>query len=1236
MASYKDILKEPENQNWLKGSLALRITKAGLRGLVEGDSSRVQQTIYSTVIVAKKLTAGTTCSLCQTENILKCPTKGLCSHPRNCKYHNSPSKMYRPCPSHICEDFRDEIIDVHRYNGPSWKNSKANKWCTNHWQVAKCFMPPDGYLDVTSYEDTDFNGIISVMINCTEFQQSMSFMIANKQNALTKAREIGRKIRHSPDLKVTDTDLAGYFATLYTLLTDSKVLASDKDAQEAVNKLKQLEKDALPISTEDLRELREEARVILEAGKRKLEETAETGKQELKDEVAEGKTTLETGQREVAETVETGKQELKDVVADGKTTLESGKREVAETAETGKQELKDVVADGKTTLETGKREVAETAETGKQELKDVVADGKTTLETGKREVAETAETGICQLEEVIQVGKRELGEALQQTKDAKEVEQGKDLRHRLVKYYQKQLSSAPISPLLSDKDEKLERFYVPPMILEKHHRRLRDDQQQNDSPISSYRQIFCKDEGVTNTVILDGEAGSGKSSFSAMCTIKWASLFSVSNKDSGGKGLDQGVEEDKSFERLLTNANNLRYTSGTHEYLSEVLSLSVFQRWSLQRLLSHTNCDLQDEDFFKNIEFMFHLKLRNSCESCELSDMIRDQLINIIYKPDERAAGYSTMLRVLSERKCVIIADGLDEWSHPIETKCSCSEVEDKAIPHLSPTLDATVLITSRPWRMSQNRIKDTKIDKYLQLQGVANVKLLVQKALICLNERVTEKMKYPGFFLFVSRKELEHLLSVPIVILLLVCLWFEGENESFSMCDIYAYMIDMMLRRKALPMLRVLLESTPLLRCFQQTKHVQKYHSIVLKLAELAFKKLFSSDRKSSLVFQNVDCLTPEELLFVLKSGLIRETKSQSLIRISSSFSFIHKTVQEFLAAVHIANHAGEIQRVIGPYCEEFLYSSYKSMTGSDVPPVFIYVCGLNPKVAKDMSTVMSLSMLDHPDWNDEPDADKDANFSLQPVIYYGFREAKANNVQNIQLTLLAFDFRRPGLSGLIFSSSLSDVAAMKTLLLMNKSEVRCIRIRGPNNISNEELQEVFTCSADTLTTVLLLFIAGQYDLSACSHLKHLTITGRHTSNIMINTNSLVSLRLSMVSIKVESRILQSLEQRCETLMKFEIGSVSNIKLFCRTLPKLNHLQDLTIEYSTLGDYLLLLPPSVTSVILFEVTMSAWSMRELVENCSHTVTCRIDNCEMDPIEDFLDIKRYAQTRNNICVIEKK
>ncbi|XP_052803155.1 uncharacterized protein LOC128233496 isoform X2 [Mya arenaria] len=321
MASYKDIIKEKDSQNWFKGSLALRITKAGLRGLVEGDSHRVQQKIHSSILLARHLAAGTTCSLCLTEHLLQCPTKGLCSHPRNCKYHNTPLKIHRPCPSKICDDFRDEICALHRYSGPSWKNTKANQWCTNHWQIAKCFMPPDGYHDVTSYDETDFNDIISVMNNCTEFQRRISFAIGNQPNALTEARVIGRNIRHSPDHKVTDTDLADYFATLNALLTDSTFLASDKDAQQACFELKQLEKGARPLSTEDVKELLEEARATIEAGNRQLAESTETGKKDLEGDVLQGKTAIEAGieagKRQLAESTETGKKDLEGVVLQG-------------------------------------------------------------------------------------------------------------------------------------------------------------------------------------------------------------------------------------------------------------------------------------------------------------------------------------------------------------------------------------------------------------------------------------------------------------------------------------------------------------------------------------------------------------------------------------------------------------------------------------------------------------------------------------------------------------------------------------------------------------------------------------------------------------------------------------------------------------------------------------------------------------------------------------------------------
>ncbi|XP_052805665.1 uncharacterized protein LOC128235023 [Mya arenaria] len=1145
MASYKDILKEKDNQNWLKGSLALRITKAGLRGLVEGESHRVQQNIHSSVLHVRHLAAGTTCSLCLTEHVLPCPTRGLCSHPRNCKYHNTPFKIHRPCLLQICDDFRDEICAVHRYSGPSWKNTKANQWCTNHWQVAKCFMPPDGYDEVTSYDETDFNGIISVMINCTEFQQRMSFPIGNQPNLLTEARVIGRNIRHSPDLRLTDTDLADYFATLNTLLTDSTFLASDMDAQQAVLKLQQLKNGTLPITTEEARELLEEARATvvtgIESGRRQLGESTETGKKDIEGVVLQGKTAMAAGTRQLAEAAETGKKDIEGVVLQGKTAMAAGTRQLAEAAETGKKDIEGVVLQGKTAMEAGTRQLVEAADTGKKDIEGIVSQGKLQLEdaiktgnsklegvvtqgklhledamTTARVVTERGkleiEDAVAKSRDTVQVSKQELEEALQKIKAVStlsEAEQREDLRQRLVKYYQKQLNSAPISPLLSDKDERLDKFYVPPKIEEKDHRRLGDDQQQNGSPISSYKQIFCKEKGLANTVFVVGEAGMGKSSFSAMCTIKWAAQFSVSCRDAGGRGLDQDGEEKTSLKRPLLNKKGLnqiivrnwfnrnsfviRKYNVQREFQELYYSLSDDDQSFVRsheeefcKLLSQPKYDLfQDEDTLRDIEFMFHIKLRDCSESCELSDMIRDQLINIIYRPDEMAAGYGTMISVLSNRKCVVIVDGLDEWSHPTETKCSCS-LEDKVIPHLSQTLDATVLITSRPWRLSQNRVKDTKIGKYLEIKGVASTPLLVQKTLDCLNEKVADKRLCLDFIRFVARRRLVPLLSVPIIVLLLVCLWFEGVHESFSFCDIYAYMMDMMFGRKSLPVLSVSPECTPLLKCFKQTKHVQNYYNIVLKLAHLAFEKLFSRDRKSSLVFQNVDCLTQEELLFVLKSGIMRETKSQSLIRKSSSFSFIHKTVQEFLAAVH-SYHAAVHEDV-----QEFLPIVYplKDSSVADVSHVFLFMCGINREVAQYMSAMMSNAVSEkcatwmYDTWGK----------TVQQALCAGYREALANNVQNIQLELMC----------LYIDSNTRDWSTLKTLISMNKSQLRHITIWGhEDEFSEEELQALFISSKNTLTHVEIRRHDGPYDLSACCRLQYLTIYGPYPSNITINTNS-------------------------------------------------------------------------------------------------------------------------------------
>jgi hypothetical protein len=71
---------------------------------------------------------------------------------------------HHSCPKGICEDLRDNIIAAHSYKNPSFKNSDAQKWCDDFFEVMKCYLPLEGYADKSTVDEIDFNGIISVVI----------------------------------------------------------------------------------------------------------------------------------------------------------------------------------------------------------------------------------------------------------------------------------------------------------------------------------------------------------------------------------------------------------------------------------------------------------------------------------------------------------------------------------------------------------------------------------------------------------------------------------------------------------------------------------------------------------------------------------------------------------------------------------------------------------------------------------------------------------------------------------------------------------------------------------------------------------------------------------------------------------------------------------------------------------------------------------------------------------------
>ncbi|KAH3697564.1 hypothetical protein DPMN_085067 [Dreissena polymorpha] len=243
MARLVDVLTEKERTNWLKAWLAIGIAKEGLEHFVDNEIQTIHNRIYNTVLSSRP-SQTSPCTKCDTANLLKCPTPGMCNKKGGqsvcASMHDTPLKQYRPCPLKICDKVRDEITKEHRFKHGSWKNTSANKWYSDPWEIAKCFLPPDGYKGTSSVKDTDFNGVVSILLNCKHFESKFSFQISTTQARsaclLSRARDFGRNVRHSSQFKVTDFDLRNLFTTLEMLFKD---LAHEVQVQDAVTKLQE-------------------------------------------------------------------------------------------------------------------------------------------------------------------------------------------------------------------------------------------------------------------------------------------------------------------------------------------------------------------------------------------------------------------------------------------------------------------------------------------------------------------------------------------------------------------------------------------------------------------------------------------------------------------------------------------------------------------------------------------------------------------------------------------------------------------------------------------------------------------------------------------------------------------------------------------------------------------------------------------------------------------------------------
>ncbi|KAH3824832.1 hypothetical protein DPMN_126685 [Dreissena polymorpha] len=575
----------------------------------------------------------------------------------------------------------------------------------------------------------------------------------------------------------------------------------------------------------------------------------------------------------------------------------------------------------------------------------------------------------------------------------------------LTAHYDTKLSYVTTSPL-NCVHEKLRDIYMPPKLL-----LMTKDKQsfkKTGMQIKNYENMFLKHAKENHKTFIQGEAGTGKSTFLAKLVMDWCRI--------------------KLEKQLKTK---IAHTDTQTNYAS-----FFNDSWSLHRY-----------------SFVFHITLRNSVTEISIYNMIKEQIIDSIYSSEEdRKKAYTLLNEIMKRELCLILLDGLDEWTGPgggynLPTLVTCHR-------------QCVILITTRPWKVAEGTFNHSEMHTFLQLEGVNDPFELSRNLLSLMIDRKELSAKHLLFKRYVSEKKLNDLLLSPMMLSVIVCSYAEGITLKGSKCEIYCIILESLLKKANSKISEF---QHPPFPCFTGTQYIQPNIEHLNRLAEAAFHLLFSNTRENSLVFGISELKLyklEEELETALKSGILSATPKASVLRLSSSFSFIHKSFQEFLAAYHIARNTQTINGIISGYLKRS-NNSYL-----DVTEVLTFLCGLDISAANTLSDMMDkCDQLHYLKYEFKPSP-------FQHCVLSGYREAIANAKTCINLKLSHFNIDDENIH-----------PDLHSLWVMNASSVEVLRVtvfsRDPlfDGKSSPECEK----SSSTM----------DFELSSCHKLKVLKLYG-------------------------------------------------------------------------------------------------------------------------------------------------
>ncbi|XP_053406908.1 uncharacterized protein LOC128559421 [Mercenaria mercenaria] len=457
----------------------------------------------------------------------------------------------------------------------------------------------------------------------------------------------------------------------------------------------------------------------------------------------------------------------------------------------------------------------------------------------------------------------------------------KDLKADLIQFNKDVHGTTSISMAIKERDFPLQELYVPPIIHRVHSGNTNESDDRRTTPVATFKDIFFGCDGRYREIYLCSDAGLGKTVYGKRLALMWCQANEADQKE--------------------------------------------------------CNFTREEIDVMKSFGFVFFISLKETDQTQgDVDDMIVKQIISHL----ARVSSYRTEFveRILTNETCLIILDGLDEWSHSTEH-----------IPHRKSRKTCTFFTTTRSWKFTIAKIRQSKIDQQLEMAGIdaaGKQKLMFNVLKVLTGDSTDDESasQLEDFNEEIAKRHIVEFETTPMLLLYLICLWFDKKPLGDSRCSLYSNIVEMLLQEvpkpQKLPELADENKSIP--KCFEGNEHCCTNFRFIEDLAYLAFKTCFNKKTETKYVFTDViakNYMSEQCLEFWLRTGILTQvTRKIRLTTRDISVSFIHNTFHEFFAALHLAlGEPDVVTDAVRKACRDL--NSILQNAG-----IFVFLCGLSP----------------------------------------------------------------------------------------------------------------------------------------------------------------------------------------------------------------------------------------------------------------------------------------------------